>query len=98
MGEGANARVATSKPFHEAVVGLRKTQIIRRKSLRGASHGGGGGAVMAAAVGNIVAVVCPAGMSAGQPIIVTGPDGRQYQVAIPAGVSAGQQFQIRLPG
>jgi hypothetical protein len=99
VGEGANARVATSKAFHEAVVGLRKTELIRRRSSRGGGGGGGGMAAAAAAVAapNIVAVVCPAGVSAGQPMLVTGPSGRQYQVAVPAGVSPGQQFQIMLP-
>ena len=92
--------MATSRAFHEAVVGLRKTELIRRRSSRsGGVHGGAGLSAMAAIARQpaVMAIVCPPGVVAGQPICVLGPSGCQYQVAVPVGVHPGQQFHIMLP-
>jgi hypothetical protein len=41
-------------------------------------------------------VVCPAGCSSGDLIVVNKPDGQQLQVQVPEGVSAGQPFVVKL--
>lgn len=81
------------------MVGLRKTELIRRRSSRSSVGRGAGPSAVAAAAQQaaLMAVVYPPGTVATQPICVVGPSGRQYQMAIPVGAQPGQQFHIMLP-
>jgi len=45
----------------------------------------------------MMSVTCPPGVSSGQLIAITTPNGQQMQVTVPPGVSAGQAFQVSVP-
>ena len=44
-----------------------------------------------------VVVTCPEGVSAGEVLIVTAPDGRELEIIVPAGVQAGDEFELVVP-
>lgn len=47
---------------------------------------------------NIVTVLCPSGVSPGQPISITHPQtGQRLEVIVPPNVMPGSQFQVQLP-
>ena len=43
---------------------------------------------------NLLAVVCPEGVSAGEKVVVEGPDGQDIDAMVPEGVVAGQTFEV----
>jgi hypothetical protein len=46
---------------------------------------------------NEISVVCPEGVQAGDPIVITTADGEDLDVVLPPGVSAGEEFTVSSP-